>query len=264
MVLTTKHDAITASMSPVVATLRDLATRHGEKTVRGLAPTLVVDDPTGWIPASDLIGGAGLADFLATAEQRWKAQPHVAAALAWKCYSYWLALPALIGYAGARRVPLPALDDVLVRYSEHQPFLRMALRRPFVAVLESDPLAAGRRPGVLVQEDDAALLRELKRALVDDHLEALMAGIRERVHVGRRTLWGSLASGVAHALYRAADSVPGPILPLIDEVLAALGVDDLVDITTDPATGGLHIARRTCCLAFTLPEPKVCKGCCIR
>jgi hypothetical protein len=75
---------------------------------------------------------------------------------------------------------------------------------------------------------------------------------------------GSLASGVAHALYRASDSVPGPILPLIDEVLTALGVNDLVDITTDPATGGLHIARRTCCLAFTLPEPKVCRGCCIR
>ena len=36
------------------------------------------------------------------------------------------------------------------------------------------------------------------------------------------------------------------------------------DITTDPATGSLHIARRTCCLAFTLPEPKVCRGCCIR
>jgi hypothetical protein len=264
VVLTTKHDALAASVSPVVATLRDVATRHGEKTVRGLAPTLLVDDPTGWIPAGELIGGAGLADLLATAEQRWKAQPHVAAALAWKCYSYWLALPALIGYAGARRVPLPALDDVLVRYSEHQPFLRMALRRPFVAVLESDPLAAGRRPGVLVQKDDAALLGELKRALIDDHLEALMAGIRERVHVGRRTLWGSLASGVAHALYRVADSVPGPILPLIDDVLAALGVEDLVDITTDPATGGLHIARRTCCLAFTLPVPKVCRGCCFR
>jgi hypothetical protein len=233
--------------------------------VRGLTPTLVVEDPTGWVPASDLVSGDGLTSLLAAAEQRWQAQPHVAAALAWKCYSYWLALPALIGYASARRVPLPALDDVLVRYSEHQPFLRLALRRPFVAVLEGDPLAAvARRPGVLVAADDQALLAELRRALVDDHLEALMAGIRGRVHLGKRTLWGSLASGVAHALSRAADSVPGPILPLIDEVLTALGVADLVDITTDPATGGLHIARRTCCLAFTLPEPKVCRGCCIR
>lgn len=265
MVLTTNHDALAASLSPVVATLRDVAARHGDSTVRGLTPGLLVDDPTGWIPASELITGPGLERLLATAELRWKAQPHVAAALAWKCYSYWLALPALVGYAGARRVPLPALDDVLVQYSEQQPFLRLALRRPFVAVLENDPLAAGgARPGMLVHKDDAALLRELKRSLIDDHLDALMAGIRGQVHVGRRTLLGSLASGVAHALYRASDSVPGPILPMIDEVLAALGVQDLVDITTDPATGGLHIARRTCCLAFTLPEPKVCRGCCIR
>jgi hypothetical protein len=262
VVLTTQHDVLAASLSPVVATLRDVAARHGETAVRGLAPSLVVDDPAGWIPASALVDGPGLTNLLATAEQRWQAQPHVAAALAWKCYSYWVTLPALIGYAGSRRVPLPALDDVLVRYQDHQPFLRMALRQPFVAVLESDQL--GPRPGVLVRNDDAALLRELKRAVVDDHLEPLMAGIRSRAHIGKRTLWGSLASGVAHALYRAADSVPGPILPLIDDVLTALGVEDLVDITTDPATGGLHIARRTCCLAFTLPEPKVCRGCCIR
>jgi hypothetical protein len=264
VVLTTPHDVLAASLSPVVTTLRDVAVRHGETAVRGLAPTLVVDDPTGWIPASDLVDGDGLTRFLSTAEQRWKAQPHVAAALAWKCYSYWLALPALIGYASARRVPLPALDDVLVRYAEHQPFLTLALRRPFVAMLATDPLAGTARPGVLVRADEKALLDELKRALVSDHLDALMAGIRSRVHLGKRTLWGSLASGVAHALYRAADSVPGPILPTIDTVLGALGIDDLVDITTDPATGGLHIARRTCCLAFTLPEPKVCRGCCIR
>jgi hypothetical protein len=264
VLLTTKHDALAVSLSPVVATLRDVSTRHGDTAVRGLAPTLVVDDPTGWIPASQLISGNGLTDLLTTAEQRWQAQPHVAAALAWKCYSYWLALPALIGFASARRVPLPALDDVLVRYSEHQPFLRLALRRPFVAMLPGDPLAGPARPGVLVRADDRALLDELKRALIDDHLEALMSGIRGRVRLGRRTLWGSLASGVAHALYRAADSVPGPILPLIDDVLTALDIADLVDITTDPATGGLHIARRTCCLAFTLPEPKVCRGCCIR
>jgi hypothetical protein len=264
VVLTTKHDASAASLSPVVSTLRDVASRFGDTATRGLAPNLVIDDPTGWIPAGELMSGDGLTNLLATAEQRWQAQPHVAAALAWKCYSYWLALPALIGFASARRVPLPALDDVFVRYSEHQPFLRLALRQPFVAVLPGDALAGTPRPGILVRSDEKALLDELKRALVDDHLDALMSGIRGRVHLGKRTLWGSLASGVAHALYRAADSVPGPILPMIDTVLGALGIDDLVDITTDPATGGLHIARRTCCLAFTLPEPKVCRGCCIR
>jgi hypothetical protein len=268
-----QRDALDASLAPVVATLRDVTARHGDKPTHGLAPEIVVDDPSGWIPAGALVSGAGLTALLGTAERRWHAQPHAAAALAWKCYTYWSALPALVGYAGARRVPLPRRSDVLVRYQENQPFLRMALRHPTVAVLRGDPLAAYAVPGrrspvhgfrVVVCDDDAALLREMRRALVDEHLEPLMAGIRERVHLGRRTLWGSLASGAAHALARAADSVPGPILPTIHEVLAGLGVDDLVDITTDPSTGALHIARRTCCLAFTLPEPKICGGCCIR
>jgi ferric iron reductase protein FhuF len=41
-------------------------------------------------------------------------------------------------------------------------------------------------------------------------------------------------------------------------LLRALGVDDLVELTPE-----LEIRRKTCCLAFTLPEPKVCRGCCI-
>jgi hypothetical protein len=272
VVLAVQRDALDASLAPVVATLRSIAARHGSKPVHALVPAIVVDDPAGWTPARDLASGSRLPDLLATAKERWHAQPHAAAALAWKCYTYWLALPALIGYAGARRVPLPRPDDVLVRYSRHQPFLRMALHRPTVAVLPGDPLAAFAVPGrrsrqhglrVMVCEDDAALRREMRRALVDDHLEPLMDGIRERVHLGRRTLWGSLASGAAHALAKADDVVPGPILPVIDEVLTELGVADLVEVSVDPASGALSIARRTCCLAFTLPEPKICTGCCI-
>jgi hypothetical protein len=273
VVLAVQRDALDASLAPVIATLRSIATRHGEKPVHALAPAIVVDSPAGWTPARDLVYGTGLTDLLATAKERWHAQPHAAAALAWKCYTYWLALPALIGYAGARRVPLPRPDDVLVRSSRHQPFLRLALHRPTVAVLPGDPLAAFATPGrrsrqhgfqVVVCEDTAALRREMRRALVDDHLEPLLSAIRERVHLGRRTLWGSLASGAAHALAKADDAVPGPILPVIDEVLAELGVADLVAVTADPATGALSIERRTCCLAFTLPEPKICIGCCIR
>jgi ferric iron reductase protein FhuF len=29
-------------------------------------------------------------------------------------------------------------------------------------------------------------------------------------------------------------------------------------------TGELTVQRKTCCLAFTLPQPKVCAGCCLR
>src|SRR5262245_60272413 len=113
-----------ASLAPVVATLGAIAARRGPAPVHGLAPGLLVADPTGWTRAADLVtGGPALTDLLDAAKQRWRAQPHAAAALAWKCYTYWLALPALVGYAGARRVPLPRPEHVLVKYSQHQPFL---------------------------------------------------------------------------------------------------------------------------------------------
>jgi len=264
VVLAVPRDAMTSSLAPVVATLRAIEARHGAAPVHGLVPGLLVTDPAGWTPAADLVGDAVLSSLLDAAKQRWRAQPHAAAALAWKCYTYWLALPAVVGYAGSRRVPLPRPADVLVRYAERQPFLTMGLRRPAVAVLASDPLALTGGPGVVVCPDDAALLGLLRRVLVDEHLDPLMEAIRGRIHLGRRTLWGSLASGAAYALARAADSVPGPIVPTISEVLTALGVADLVVVEANPATGGVSIQRRTCCLAFTLSEPRICAGCCIR
>jgi hypothetical protein len=274
VVLAVQRDALAASLSPVVATLRDIETRHGVTALHGLAPGLVVDDSTGWVPATAL-RSEGLTDLLDAAKQRWSAQPHAAAALAWKCYVYWVTLPALVGYAGAHRVPLPRPEDVLVRYSDQQPFLKVALHRPTLAVLASDPLARYPRPGIVVCADDAALLAELRRVVVDEHLTPLMDAIRERVHLGRRTLWGSLASGVAHGFARAADTIwprwnaaanarPAPVLAMIDEMLRAFDVADLVDVRFDPATAKLAIDRRTCCLAFTLPKPKICTGCCIR
>jgi ferric iron reductase protein FhuF len=40
-------------------------------------------------------------------------------------------------------------------------------------------------------------------------------------------------------------------------------VADLVELV--PGRGGEPtVQRRTCCLAFTLPSPKVCQGCCVR
>jgi ferric iron reductase protein FhuF len=112
--------------------------------------------------------------------------------------------------------------------------------------------------------DDAALRRHLRIALLDEHLSPLLERIRERVNIGPRTLWGSLASGVAYGLARAADTLPGSTVEMISTLLTTFDVDDLVDLRVDPATGEIAVHRRTCCLAFTLPQPRVCRGCCIR
>ncbi|MFG2043345.1 hypothetical protein [Dactylosporangium sp. NPDC048998] len=246
-------------LAPVVATLGALRTRHGEDSLQGLVPGLVGPGGPQWRPAAEL----DVTDLLDTAARRWSAQPHAAAALAWKCYSYWLTLPAVLGFAASRRVPLMTPDHVLVRYTDRQPFLTLALRAPVTAVVATDPIVATDAPGLLIVEDEAELLGVLRRSLVDAHLDPLLEEFRKRARIGRRTLWGSVASGVAYGLSRAADSLPGPTMDIADRLLRALDADDLVDLSPRPG-GGLDIQRRTCCLAFTLPTPKVCTSCCIR
>src|SRR3954465_4763324 len=90
-------------LSPVTATLTAMFGTSTE--IPGLAPDLIVADPSAWQPTS-LLAGDALDLLLEAAGPRWKAQPHAAAALAWKAYTYWLALPAVLGFASARRVPL--------------------------------------------------------------------------------------------------------------------------------------------------------------
>jgi hypothetical protein len=68
-------------LAPVNATLRAMFGTSTE--LPGLAPDLLVTDPTGWTPSARLAGDA-LPGLLDSARRRWRAQPHAAAALAWK------------------------------------------------------------------------------------------------------------------------------------------------------------------------------------
>jgi hypothetical protein len=217
--------------------------------------------PDGYAVASDLVSGAELDRFLAAAARRWDAQPPAAATLAWKSYCYQVTAPAVVGYGVARRVPLPRPEDLLVWYGEQRPFLTVLARRQVVAVLPDDPIAGV--PGTLVVDDDAALLDALRATLLDGHLAPLLDRLRKRVRLGTRTLLGSLASGVAAGVCRAAADLRDGALPTATALLSALGVADLVTLAPLP-DGGIDVRRNTCCLAFTLPEPKICAGCCIR
>jgi hypothetical protein len=251
-----------AALAPVRTTLR--AMFNTDRGLPGLVDGLVVAEPVGWLPASTLVDGSRLPDLLEAAGHRWRAAPHAAAALAWKAYTYWLALPAVLGWASARRVPLVTPDDVLVHFEDHRPLVTLGLRRGVrVAVLPNDPLALTGAPEIVVVPDEAALLAALRSSLLDSHLTPMLEQIRRRVRLGARTLLGSLASGVAYAILRAADALPGSTVDNVGTLLAALDVADLVELVPS-ASGDLTVQRKTCCLAFTLPEPKICSGCCIR
>ncbi|GAB3795510.1 IucA/IucC family C-terminal-domain containing protein [Micromonospora zhanjiangensis] len=248
-------------LAPVTSVLR---TTFGTDDLPGLHPGLLVADETDWHPATALTDSGRMPELLASARRRWNAQPPAAAALTWKTYCYWLALPAVLGWASARRVPLLRAPDVLVRFEDHRPSLTVGLRRSTpVAVLPTDPLALAGPPEVRVVADEAELLAILRSTLLDDHLAHVLAAIRREVRVGERTLLGSLASGVATAILRSADALPGSSATNVQTLLGTLGVDDLIELIPGP-TGELTVQRKTCCLAFTLPSPKICSGCCIR
>ncbi|WP_027342766.1 hypothetical protein [Hamadaea tsunoensis] len=212
-----------------------------------------------WLPASALAGPAGVKSMLDTAARRWQGTPHAAAALAWKSYSYWAALPVVLSWAATRRVPLLTADSTFVRFHHEAPFLQVRTTDVPVAVLPDDPLA---HQGALVAPSEEALLGMLRETLLDRHFDGIVDALRDEVRIGRRTLLGSVASGVSYGLIRATDALPGSTHQSLLTLLDALDLTDLVDICE---TGnGLDVQRRTCCLAFTLEQPKVCGGCCIR
>jgi hypothetical protein len=257
------HSRRTAAepLAPVTATMRAIFGTSTE--LPGVAADLLVHDQTGWQPAATL-AEEHLDTLLESAGRRWNAQPHAAAALAWKAYTYWLTLPAVLGWAAARRVPLLTSRDVLVHFDDPRPLVTLGLRADIpVAVLAADPLALSGLPQVTVVPDEEALLAEFRRSLLDEHLSPLLDAVHGRVHLGKRTLLGSLSSGVAYGVLRSADALPGSSAEAIDRLLGALGVADLIELVAD-RNGLLDVQRRTCCLAFTLPRPKVCRGCCIK
>ncbi len=245
------------ALRPLAVTLSALG------PLQGLADPLIVVNHSSWIHANDLLNGSRLPDLLGVARRRWGAAPHAAATLAWKSYSYWVAMPAVLSWAIARRVPHVEADNVLVQFGATSPLLKVGLASPSVVVLPDDPLAHSGLPGVSVAADEDVLLKALRVGLLDRHLDPLSERIRADVKVGRRTLQGSVASGIAYALIRAARVLPEPAASTVDTVLKALDLDDLIEIV--PGAGNeLAVRRKTCCLAFTLPQPKICTGCCLR
>ncbi len=249
------------ALAPVTATLR---TMFGTDTLPGLASGLIVADEAGWAPATTLTAGSRLPELLDSAARLWGGTPHASAALAWKAYSYWAALPVVLGWATARRVPLLDPAATLIHFADQRTLITLGLRRSTpVAVLPTDPLALTGSPQIRVLADEQELLAAVRATLLDAHFTPLISAVQGEVRIGTRTLLGSVAASIAHALLLAADALPGSAVEAVDTLLGALDLADLVELVPGP-NGEPTVQRRTCCLAFTLPAPKVCQGCCIR
>src|SRR5919205_1296745 len=139
-------------LTPIVDALASVRTRQGTARVAGLAPELLVDAPDGWFPATRCADGSALPELLDAAKRHWSTTAHVAAALLWKQYTYWLLLPAVLGYA-LGRVPLLSAENVLVQPQEGPAFVRLGLAQARVAP-------------------------DLKTGLLDAHLDPMLGHLR--------------------------------------------------------------------------------------
>ncbi|MFC9974752.1 hypothetical protein ACFVH6_28000 [Spirillospora sp. NPDC127200] len=236
--------------APLAALLRDAADRRGAPL--GTEPSLLAGDAPGLLAAADpRLPGA----LTANAAARWDAPPHIAAALAWKGYAYWTALPVALGWSLNRRVPLFSAEATMVRVLDEAPYLVVGLREATVAVTAADPCAGG--AGTVVVPDEAALLALVRRVLLHDHYAPFVRALRTATRAGERGLWGtvaeSLAAPLAHEVPGAADSVRA--------LLGGLGepVAGLVELADDPP----RVRRRTCCLWVALRDNDACSTCCL-
>lgn len=247
-----------ARAAPLAPVLDALGTVRGDRTDFGIADDLRAG--ADWVPATALLDGTALPELLSLPTTLWGAKPHAAAALAYKQYTYWLAMPAVLGWATARRVPLLSADNVAVRFLPDAPYLRLGMVRPTVAVLADDPAAGG--PNTVVVDTPDELLGVLADTLRDRHVAPLIEATRRHVRIGAHTLWGQLAASIGYAL-TAAEPVPAGAAADAESLLTALRLTNLAELCD---TGdAMRVRRNTCCLAFVVPglNHRLCPDCCV-
>jgi hypothetical protein len=212
-------------------------------------------------PAAELAAGKRIDELMGTAAGLWGGSAHANAALAWKTYCYWTLAPVVLGYVAARRVPVLDAANAVFRVAADAPMFSVRQRRPKFLALPHDPCAA--HPDVEVVANESVLLDRLRATVFEGHLVPVLDAFLANARVGRRTLMGSVASGIAYAVASIAQVVPDPDDVVAKTLLELFDVGDLVDISTDEE-GRLVYRRRTCCLALTIEGNRTCSTCCVQ
>lgn len=248
----------TAAPSLAVALTR-LSDRYGAASTAGVVPTVRVHESAAWRPAADIVDGNGFEDLVNGPVHRWGAPRHAAASLAWKAYSYWLAMPVVLAWTIGASVPRTRPDDVLVQLDDSPPFIRIGFRA--IPRANSSP-DRGREPDdIAILAGDEEMAQQVSTSLMELHLEPLMNRLARSSRVRRRVLRGELAYGLARIHQQAASSSEAPQMSatfLVDR----LGLHGLVDLVP-MADRRVQVQRRTCCLALTVPglDHRICADC---
>ncbi len=174
--------------------------------------------------------------------------------------------PAITAYAVERCVPDVSADNLLVRLDERGMPIAFGLAEPRFGVLEGDPLAG---EAAFVARNDGELLAWLLGQAIDRNAGPLVEGIRARLSTSGTALWGNVAAAFVHPLLwhvQLVASDPAAIVRDAEALLRrpaerALGSQLRLLKVLNGDTEWTVTARRTCCLAWSMPDKARCAEC---
>ncbi|PRY02177.1 (2Fe-2S)-binding protein [Allonocardiopsis opalescens] len=204
----------------------------------------------GWLPGSAMLDPDVLRTALRSHERLWKAPEHVAAALWWKAYTYWVALEPATRWMRTGTGAEVGLDHVELQLDSD---LRCVRLRP--------PGGRGTPPPAALADAEEGL-SALVEAVVVRHLEPVGRTLADVTRLGARGMWGSIMSGLAWALLDDDTATLADVERLLDAVPCPYGrlVDPAELVSADGAAKPYPL-RRTCCFYYQVPGGQVCLTC---
>jgi hypothetical protein len=229
MAITAPRSATAGSVS---AALFDVETLGPSFTIT------VSDGGRRWRPAVDAYA-CGFTDRISAAAKRYgTGESRVAVSLAQLDHAVQLWSPVLA--CTLLHGIVPCLREL--QCAEDGP----ELRSPFPAGWHIDDADHGRLTGLLY------------RTVVEEHLEALAAGLRIKIAPG--LLYGNAAAALVHAARTITTARPELCAPTHDVVSSLLAVRRLTG-TGSIVGPGLDFRRRSCCLNYRTPGGENCRDC---
>jgi len=187
----------------------------------------------------------------------------VAAALAFKAYSYDVLEPVVTGWTTRRRVL--DVDPAITAIRPTSGGYGVAVTAHRLTVLRDDPLAGA--PGVAVAAGEDDLLAVLRATLVESHLAPAVEAFRRIRGGGARPLWGTVAQSLCYPVTVADPQLVPDLDADVARLLSTLAPDvaALVEAAElyDGARWRPALLRRTCCYGYALPSGALCSTCCL-
>ncbi len=175
--MTRGNQNLTLSDAPLTATLGRLSVAGGEGLKVPLSARAGVPDEPGWTLAADLFDAPDLlGEFMVRVGRGYGTDDRpVVGTMLLRSYLWRILAPAVAAFLAERRLPDLHAGNVALRYDERGA-LDLAFAGSCLAALPSDP-AAG-YPDVVVVPSEDDLLAQMRDALAESHLSALIPALR--------------------------------------------------------------------------------------